>query len=154
MSGINHISPLRQVVKRIEGNDPAVFTAEGYRKRRSEKMKRYNAEASKEYLERKRAVQRDYDKRVQGLVKTLRRQYRRAGDSKEETERKVKGFKEKAAWKQELPLVAADNPLFPKVPRGERKARKFNSASSSCIRSEDDKPARKAPEKRRRLGSG
>lgn len=68
--GIDHISPLRQVVKRIEGNDPVVFTAEGDRKRRSEKINKYNAEASEEYSERKRAVQRDYDRRVQGLVRT------------------------------------------------------------------------------------
>ena len=53
---INHISPLRQVAKRIEGNDPVVFTAEGDRKQRPEKINKYNAEASEEYLERKRAV--------------------------------------------------------------------------------------------------
>lgn len=111
--GISHISSLRQVVKRIEGNDPVVFTAEGDQRRRPEKTK-YNVEASEEYLERKRAVQRDYDRRVQGLVRTLRHQCKCAGDSKEETEKEVEGFKEKAARKQELRLVAADSPLFPK----------------------------------------
>lgn len=100
------------MAKRIEGNDPVVFTAEGDRKQRPEKMNKYNAEASEEYLERKRAVQRDYDRRVQGLVRTLRRQCKRASDSKEETEKEVEGFKEKAARKQELRLVAADSPLF------------------------------------------